>query len=112
MKKKKQNVAKRNLPKTMLRKMIPEALPMMSERDVISIKALNRGDADKDLQKHAIEFIIMKLCDVGGFPYYEDSERNSNVSQGKRLIGIQLASIIKQPLESLAIKKKPMGGNN
>ena len=90
----------------MPKKPVVDALPLMTERDVMSIKALNRGDANDDLQKHAIDFIIKKLCDTGGFPYYENSERDSCVAQGKRLIGLQLAGIIQQPLESLAIIKK------
>jgi len=77
------------------------SIPPLTKHDVISIKNLNRGEADSDQQKHAMDVIIKKLCAIGGISFDEHNPRLTDLREGKRLIATQLLAIITGQLEDL-----------
>lgn len=75
--------------------------------DVSAIQALVRGDADDGQQKRAIAYIINNLCgtyDVSFHPGGTDAQRNTDFSEGKRWIGLQLVKFTKLNISALTRK--------
>lgn len=61
--------------------------------DAGSIQALIRGDASEHQQKHAIDFIITKLCRTYELSYRPDSVRDTDFAEGNRHVGLQLVKL-------------------
>lgn len=76
------------------------SIPPLTKKDVIAIKNVYRGEADKDQQRHAIDIILRKLCNIGGISFEESNPRLTDLREGKRLIAAHLLEIISKPLES------------
>lgn len=77
------------------------SIPPLTKHDVIAIKNVHRGEADKVQQQHAMDVIIKKLCSIGGISFDEGNQRLTDLREGKRLIAAQLLEIITGQLESL-----------
>lgn len=76
------------------------SIPPLTKHDVIAIKNLHRGEADKAQQQHAFDVILKKLCVIGGLSFDESNPRLTDLREGKRLIAAHLLEIVTQPLES------------
>ena len=69
-----------------------------------AIKAMAKGTARPDQQKTALDYIINRLCCTYDLSFRLDNqggERGTAFAEGRRLVGLQLAAIITQPLEVL-----------
>lgn len=62
--------------------------------DVAAIQALQRGEADPEQQKRALDFAIVTLADTYGDTFL-DSARESDFAQGKRKVGLLLVMAVK-----------------
>lgn len=81
------------------------SIPPLTERDVMVIKQLNRGEADMAAQQYFLEFLVTKLCGVGSHSYDESNPYTTAFREGKRCVAVQLLEIITAPMEVLVDKK-------
>lgn len=63
--------------------------------DVMAIKALAVGDADKDQQLRALKWIIETLCETHGLSFRPESDRETVFAEGKRHVGLQIIKLIR-----------------
>lgn len=64
----------------------------MDQAEAAAVKALMIGKADEFQQKTAMDWIIRKLCGTYDPAFYE-SQRQTDLALGKRLVGQQLINI-------------------
>lgn len=79
---------------------------------VYALQALQLGEANKDQQQIALDFLIKELCGTYQMTYIPDSERDSNFAEGKRWVGNQLIKLIKltgQQIQDVLDKQKGAG---
>lgn len=62
---------------------------------VYALKALQTGDATKDQQQIALDFLIKNLCGTYEMTYMPDSQRDSDFAEGKRWVGNQMIKLLK-----------------
>lgn len=74
----------------------PWAPPVVDLRDVAAIKALQRGDASAEQQRHALKFIVEKLCATYELSFCpsEDGRRATDFAEGKRRVGLLLVGLL------------------
>jgi hypothetical protein len=74
----------------------PWAPPDIHLRDVAAMKALQRGDASAEQQRHALKFIVERVCGTyeEQFCPGEDGRRATDYALGKRRVGLQLVSLL------------------
>jgi hypothetical protein len=62
---------------------------------VYALKALQAGEATKDQQQIALDFLIKHLCGTYDMSYIPDSPRDTDFAEGKRWVGNQMIKLIK-----------------
>jgi len=67
--------------------------PFHREHDVEALRALARGTATADQQKHALDYIIYTMCETYGNNYRAD-DRDTYVAIGKELVGQNLIYLL------------------
>lgn len=65
----------------------PWADPKFDPADIGAIQALFRGDATKDQQQRAINFIVSEVCAVPYSAYDPKNQRNTDFALGKQRVG-------------------------
>ena len=61
--------------------------------DAAAIQALYKGNATKDQQKRALDFILYRICEVDEFEY-RTNDREHVFCSGKRSCGLQIKKLI------------------
>jgi len=84
----------------------PLDAPILSEHEVYAIRALNKGEANAEQQKMAFDALIEKFTRYGSISFDPTSTRNSDLNEGRRLVGAFLIKTVKSPIESLVNKPK------
>lgn len=77
---------------------------MLNKADVIAIKMVAAGEATPDQQKRAIEAIVGRVACTDEQSWRADDHggtRETDFSEGKRFVGLQLRKLIKTSLEIL-----------
>lgn len=72
--------------------------------DANALQALERGEADPDQQRRALDWIITKACrtyDMTFFPGGLEGQRNSDLAQGRRFVGLQIVKLLKLALSRM-----------
>lgn len=72
--------------------------------DAVAMQALLRGDATKDQQKRALDWIIGQAARTHDMTYFSESDRDSAFAEGKRFVGNQIIKMLK--LNTMHITKK------
>jgi hypothetical protein len=74
----------------------PWAPPPIELRDVAAIKALQRGDASAEQQRHALKFIVEKACATYELSFCpdENGRRSTDFAEGKRRVGLLLVGLL------------------
>jgi len=67
----------------------------------MAIKAIAAGTANDEQQKRAMSWIINTLCGTYDLSYRPNSERDTCLAEGKRLVGLALVKEINMPVELL-----------
>lgn len=88
------------------RKPMPRAfdVPVPTISEIAAVKAMANGNANGEQQKTVMEFILHKLCIVDELSYRPDElggQRETDFSEGKRFVGLQLRGLILQSSEAL-----------
>lgn len=71
--------------------------------DVAAIQALARGDASKEQQQRALNWIIYNAARAYDLDYRPDS-RDHAFASGKRFVGLQLVTMLKIEISKLKEK--------
>lgn len=74
---------------------VPSAFDLPS---AYALQALERGAATEDQQIKALQLIVNSLCKTYDMSYRPESQRDTDFSEGKRFVGLQIVSIIKRNL--------------
>lgn len=83
-----------------------EHLPKKIEpADIRAVQALEQGNADEAQQKRALAFIINNLC-ATYHPTYGETDRDSNLLDGRRFVGLELINCLKLNAAAVARRKK------
>jgi hypothetical protein len=80
----------------------PWAPPPTDLVDVAALKALQRGDATEQQQRHALKFIVERVCGTyeEQFCPDEDGRRATDYALGKRRVGLFLVSLLAAPIKN------------
>lgn len=73
--------------------------------DVSAIQALCAGTANKDQQIRAISWIVEKVCEFNGLPFFPSEPDCSAFATGKYFVGQQINKLYKLNINSLKEKK-------
>lgn len=84
----------------------PLDAPSLTEHEIYALRALNKGEATKDQQKMAFDVLIEKFARYGAISFDPASTRNSDLNEGRRLVGAFLIKTVTAPIESLVNKPK------
>jgi hypothetical protein len=70
--------------------------PDISLQDVAALKALQRGNASEQQQRHALQFIVNRACGTYEMTFCpgEDGRRASDFAEGKRRVGLLLVGLL------------------
>jgi hypothetical protein len=68
---------------------------------IYALKALQAGEATKDQQQVALDFLIKNLCATYDMSYMPDSDRDTAFAEGKRWVGNQVIKLLKLTGEEL-----------
>lgn len=77
--------------------------PAWELADASAIQALARGDANKEQQQRALNWIINSACDTYGLDYRTDA-RDHAFGSGRRFVGMQVVKLLK--INIGALRKK------
>ena len=70
--------------------------------DVSALQALARGDADPEMQRRALRWIIDRVADTYGFPYRPGAnDRDTNIALGRQFVGQQIVKLLNINLATL-----------
>jgi hypothetical protein len=72
----------------------------------MAIKAIAAGTANEHQQKTAMNWIINSLCGTYDLSYRPNSERDTCLAEGKRLVGLSLVKEINMSVEILRRKEE------
>jgi hypothetical protein len=61
--------------------------------DISAVQALNRGDANADQQRRAVEWILKQLAGVQGSTFHVDPNASA-FAEGRRYVGLKLAQAL------------------
>jgi len=88
-------------------KTIIDEVLLLDYDEMMSLQALEKGDANADMQKKALKAIVEKLCKTYEDTYDPKSERESNRMQGQRFVGLVIIEALRaNPSKVKAIKGK------
>lgn len=76
-----------------------------SPEDVGALRGVYLGTASEHMQRHAMDFIVKRLCGVGEFPFVpggEDGRRATDFKAGKQHVGLEILALV-------STKTKPGG---
>ena len=76
--------------------------------DVSALQAMRRGEANADLQKRAMEFILNTVCDRNGMsfrPGGPEGARETDFAEGRRFVGNQIVKLTNIPLNKMKEEK-------
>lgn len=79
-------------------------VPVPTISEIAAVKAMAAGTANGEQQKIVTEFILHRLCIVDELSYRPDElggQRETDFSEGKRFVGLQLRGLILQSTETL-----------
>lgn len=80
----------------------PQLDPNIWDRpDAYAIQALQRGDANPDMQKRALKWIIERAAGTYDQSFNPDSVRLSDFAEGRRFVGLQLVKLLKFNLAAI-----------
>ena len=68
--------------------------------EIAAVQALERGDANPEQQRTALNWIIMVAAGTYEETYYPDA-RDSDFAQGRRFVGLQIVKMLKLALSRL-----------
>jgi hypothetical protein len=77
---------------------------LLNKADVLAIKMAAQGEASPEQQKRAIEAIIGRIACADELSFRADDHggtRETDFSEGKRYVGLQLRKLLSTPLEIL-----------
>lgn len=71
--------------------------------DVTALQALQRGEADAELQQRALKWIIEKACGTYDMQYRpgEDGKRDTDFSLGRQFVGQQIVKLLRVDVSKL-----------
>lgn len=81
----------------------------LNRADVYAIKQLAAGEATPEQQKRALEAIIGRVACADELSFRADDHggtRESDFSEGKRFVGLQLRKLINVPLDILTGERR------
>lgn len=81
------------------------AFPEMEKDEASAVKALGRGDAGADQQRKALDWILKKVCQIGGVSFDPDPHIAA-FNEGKRFVGLQILYVLNEPMTAFE-KPKP-----
>lgn len=70
-------------------------------RAVYALKALQVGEATKEQQQEALDFILLRICKMHDLSFYPDSPRDGDFAEGKRYVGNQIVKLMELTGEQL-----------
>lgn len=73
--------------------------------DVTAIQALCNGAANKEQQIRAITWIVERVCEFNGLPFFPSEPDSSAFATGKFFVGQQINKLYKLNINSLKEKK-------
>ncbi|MGD9659608.1 MAG: hypothetical protein AB7U61_18535 [Methylocystis sp.] len=79
--------------------------PSLTEHQERAILAVYRGEANAEMQKMAMDWIIKEASRFGEISYDETNERNTTFNEGRRCVGFFLTRILLDPLGTYATVK-------
>lgn len=70
--------------------------PITRVVDILAVRALLNGTADKDQQKIATDWILFEVCRRKDNPFQPgaDGERDTNFELGRHFCGVQIANCL------------------
>lgn len=77
---------------------------LLNKADVLAIKMLAQGEATAEQQKRALEAIIGRVACADELSFRADDHggtRETDFSEGKRYVGLQLRKLLNTPLDIL-----------
>jgi hypothetical protein len=83
---------------------------LLNKADALAIKMVAQGEATPDQQKRALEAIIGRVACADELSFRADDHggtRETDFSEGKRFVGLQLRKIVNVPLEILTGEDTP-----
>lgn len=92
----------------MSRVFLPVALTEADQSAIAALKAIAKGNANKEQQVNGWRFIRERLCAVDDLSYRPDDmggERDTAFHEGRRFVGFQMAKLETIPVEVLLGKK-------
>lgn len=75
---------------------------LLDKTDILAIKALDRGDANENQQRIALNAIFNKICRVGKSSFATDPYQSA-FNEGVRYVGIQIHSAVLVDIEKLEL---------
>jgi hypothetical protein len=83
----------------------PWVPPAYDDFDIGTIKALNAGHASEGQQRHALRFLVEKMCgtyDLSFRPGTLDGQRATDFAEGRRFVGLQIVKLINMDMPTNA----------
>lgn len=75
--------------------------------DAAALQALQRGTADADQQKRALDWIIRNGAATYQETFQPDGERHSSFMQGRRAVGLKIVELLSVSTRDLLQKEQP-----
>jgi len=79
----------------------PFQIPMTSLKEARAIKDFSQGKATEDQQITVYDYILKKLCNIGGLSIMPNREDMTNFNEGKRFCAVVLNHISNEPMNAL-----------
>lgn len=82
---------------------------LLNKADALAIKMMAQGEASPEQQKRALEAIVGRIACADEQSWRADDhggQRETDFSEGKRFVGLQLRKIVNTPLEILTGEDK------
>lgn len=82
----------------------PPYLPYQWDKNpsgTAAIKALDRGEATPEQQRHALDTIINEICCYYDLSY-RDSDRDTAFAEGRRFVGAQLVKLTRLNVNAIS----------
>ena len=82
---------------------------LLNKADALAIKMVAAGEATPEQQRRALEAIVTRIACADDMSFRADDHggtRETDFSEGKRFVGLQLRKIISTPLEILTGEDK------
>lgn len=76
-------------------KKAPYLPPPYDAADVTAIQQLERGEAGPEMQKRALQWILINACDLYGISYRPDNTHDTAFAEGKRFVGSEIVKMLK-----------------